>query len=419
MSGHPWIAHEWLAEIAYAGAFNLAGHAGLSAVVSLALMALAAVLFAYLRPRTGPIAMLVGFAALYLILQPFYLARPHVVAWILLAGWSAALLNARDNGRPPPWWLLAPMLVWTNLHASFLIGFVIAAAIGLDDCIAHRWSFERVRRWALFGIASLLVSLINPNGWHGLVYPLSVSGMTSLPAITEWQASTPGVTPFFYAVFVPALGAVLLKRPQFKAGELLLLLLTLLMAFLHIRHQPVFAILALLIVTPKFSAGQPELRSSSSNRQWIGGAALAALAVAGIRAAIPLTPKESYSNPRGLLAHIPSDLRTKPVFNEYSMGGPLILAGIQPYIDGRSDMYGDAFTAEYLKIVGGDRSAFETAVRRYDIKWTMLQNGDGLNRVLDASPQWKRIYSDRVGVIHARSDPPPLEDKRDEREDDR
>ena len=29
------------------------------------------------------------------------------------------------------------------------------------------------------------------------------------------------------------------------------------------------------------------------------------------------------------------------MLNGYSMGGPLILSGIRPYIDGRGDMYGD------------------------------------------------------------------------------
>lgn len=407
MPGHPWIAHEWLAEIVYAAAYNFAGHAGLAAVVSAALMGLACITFAYLRPRTGPTAMLLGFAALFLVLQPFYLARPHVIAWVLLAGWSATLLNARDKGQPPPWWLLGLMLVWTNLHASFLMGFVIAAAIGLDDCIAHRWSLDRLKRWFLFGIASVLVSLLNANGLHGLLYPLNVQSMTSLPAISEWQPSSPRVSLFFYLVFVPALGALLLKRPRFRVGELLLLLATLGLAFTHLRHQPVFAILAVLIVTPKFSSREQAAPAASSSWGWIGGGVLAALAIVGVRAAIPLTPKESYSNPRSLIAHIPPELRSQPVFNEYSMGGPLILAGIKPFIDGRSDMYGDAYTAEYLKIVDGDPKAFDRAVKRYDICWTMLQTGDRLNALLDASPDWERIYSDRVGVIHVRRQAAP------------
>ena len=45
-----------------------------------------------------------------------------------------------DQGRPPPLWLALPMLVWANLHGSFILGFAIAGAIALDALIAARWN---------------------------------------------------------------------------------------------------------------------------------------------------------------------------------------------------------------------------------------------------------------------------------------
>ena len=110
----------------------------------------------------------------------------------------------------------------------------------------------------------------------------------------------------------------------------------------------------------------------------------------------------TFSNPRGLIAHIPPELRSQPVLNEYSMGGPLILAGIRPYIDGRADMYGDAFVQDYLKTTAGDWATFSKVVDKYGLRWTILQNNNGLIRELDRSGEWRRIYSDKVGVIHVR-----------------
>ena len=72
------------------------------------------------------------------------------------------------------------------------------------------------------------------------------------------------------------------------------------------------------------------------------------------------------------------------------------------FIDGRADMYGDAFFSDYLKIVDGDMPRFEGVVRRYGIRWTILQTDNRLLPLLDASPDWRRLYSDRVGVIHVR-----------------
>ena len=95
-------------------------------------------------------------------------------------------------------------------------------------------------------------------------------------------------------------------------------------------------------------------------------------------------------------------MRTQAVFNGYNFGGPLILAGIKPYIDGRADMYGDAFVLEWWDIVSGDMPKFDRAVRKYDIRWTLLSPKEPLVKQLDASPQWRRYYSDKVGVIHVR-----------------
>jgi hypothetical protein len=103
------------------------------------------------------------------------------------------------------------------------------------------------------------------------------------------------------------------------------------------------------------------------------------------------------------LAAVPADLRGKPVMNGYSFGGPLILAGMRPYIDGRSEMYGDAFFLDYMQISDGDMARFSRAVDRYGIRWTMLPNDDAsLIKQLDSSPEWRRLYSDKVGVIHVR-----------------
>jgi len=55
-----------------------------------------------------------------------------------------------------------------------------------------------------------------------------------------------------------------------------------------------------------------------------------------------------------------------------------------------------------MKIVDGDLPTFNAAVRKYGISWTMLQEGNRLLPLLDESPEWKRVYSDRVGVIHVR-----------------
>lgn len=407
MTGKPWIAFEWGSEVIYATAYNLAGHAGLAAVVALALMALFGTLFWYLRDKAGPVALLVAFGGTYLVLQPFIMARPHVLAWPFLAFWSALMFRYRDQGRPPPLALALFVFVWANLHGSYFAGFVVSAACALDALVAVNFERKAFLRWLLFGILILVAALLNANGIEGVLYPLQVSGMDTLPAIGEWQPSSPRSTPVFYFLLLSVTGALLWKRPKFTPGELLLLLFTLALAFTHIRHQSVFIILAAMIVTPKLASpvreqAGPMFASAAEARAWGAAAAAAALAIVSVRTIMPLQPRETFSNPRGLIAHVPPELRSQPVLNDYSMGGPLILAGIRPFIDGRSDMYGDDYFKIYLKMNDGDWATFNRMVKKYGFRWTILQKENRLVEKLDASPEWRRVYSDKVGVIHVR-----------------
>jgi len=84
------------------------------------------------------------------------------------------------------------------------------------------------------------------------------------------------------------------------------------------------------------------------------------------------------------------------------MGGPLILSGIRPYVDGRGDMYGDELVVGYKHILEGDPAALAAAERRWGIRWAVLPaDSRKLIALLDRSG-WRRIYRDQVGVIYVR-----------------
>ena len=103
-----------------------------------------------------------------------------------------------------------------------------------------------------------------------------------------------------------------------------------------------------------------------------------------------------------------ADLRKQPVINGWTMGGPLILAGIRPYVDGRGDMYGDELVLDYSRIANGDPERFAEAVRRWDIRWTILPHeSEKLIALLDSSPNWRRLHQTDAGIVHVRTEPRP------------
>jgi hypothetical protein len=401
-AGHPWVATEWLAEVVQASAFNLAGYAGLATLVSATLIATNAIVFFHLQRRSAalPWATLL---AMNVVLAPLVMARPHVLAWPLLAGWTVVLLAYAEKGRPPPLWWASILVVWTNLHTSFPLAAPIGAAIAFDSLMAVKW--KTLREWVIFALVSLAAVCANANGLRGILQPFHISGLEMLTVIGEWSPTTTHNTPEFFVILLAGLGLLLWRGVRIPVGRLALLLVTLGVAFVHMRHQSAFIILATCIIPPLIRSGRPA-------RQVPAWLLLGALPLLAARALLPLVPPENGANPRGLIAAVPPQLRSQPVFNDYLFGGPLILAGIRPYIDGRAEMYGDAFVMDYAKALKGDFARFNRAVDRYDIRWTILARDDALAQQVESSGQWRRIYADDVGVIDIRIAPQSADRRR-------
>jgi len=399
-AGKPWVPIEWLAEVVMAAAFRLAGYSGIAALATAALIGLhAAIYFNAVRfIRLWPAVVLVVLTDIVLI--PMMLARPHLLAWTLIAWWTWLMLRAHEKGRAPPLPVALLMILWANLHGSFAIGLVIAAAFGLEALISQADRKAALRDWGLFGAACLAAIFVNANGVEGVLHPLRIANLAMLPLIDEWKPSSPQVTPYFFYVLATALVLMWWRRPRLHPVRWALLAFLLIMAMLQVRHQAVLAIVSAMLMPTGFGlAGEPSLERRLPILAALGGACLIL-----VRTMLPIALPENEANPWRLIAAVPTELRSQPVLNGYAMGGPLILSGIRPYVDGRGDMYGDELVVGYKRITEGDAGAFSDAVRRWDIRWAILpRRYQKLIAVLDRTPGWRRVKEDTAGVIYVRS----------------
>lgn len=405
-AGRPWHAHEWLAEAIMAATHAADGWSGLAFLTAASVTALMLTVGIEVRRWVSPLALAVILLALFATLAPYILARPHVLAWPLLAGWAVLLMRAREAGRAPPLAAAVLMLVWANLHASFIFGLLLIGPFALEALVEEVDKRATILRWGAFGLLSLLLACLTPHGPAGLIFPLQVSVMEALPLISEWRPTLlTEKRNFQLALFATILFALArgLKVPLIR---LLLLIALLYLAFEHVRHQALLAILGALLLAEPIGRIGPPARIPAPRLPDSGKLALAlaviVLIVGAARIAVPMERPDSSSNPHSAIAQIPPALRTRPVLNSYGFGGPLILAGIRPYIDGRADMYGDAHILEHDRIVRGDRAAFDAAVRRWDIGWTIVMPKAPLAAMLDRTPGWRRVYADKWAVIHVR-----------------
>ena len=106
---------------------------------------------------------------------------------------------------------------------------------------------------------------------------------------------------------------------------------------------------------------------------------------------------------------MPPALRDEPALNGYGFGGYLIGAGVRPFIDGRADMYGDAFLDLYGKIAAGDQTALDDALTRWRVAWTIFPPSEPIVAVIDREPGWRRLYADKFAVVQVREDAPGAE----------
>jgi hypothetical protein len=399
-AGKPWVPIEWLAELIYGAAYSLARYGGVAALVTAALMALHAIIFANAFRNVRP---LIAIVAMDFVLVPMLLARPHVLVWPLLAFWLWLMLRARENDRAPPIAAALLMTFWANLHGSFVLGLAIAGLFGLEALVFSSDRVRVLRQWVPFAIACIAATLLNANGLAGVVHPLRMENMQTLPLIDEWKPSNPKVTPFFFAVLALTLAFIAWKRPRLLWTRWLLLAGMLGLALLQVRHQAMLAIIAAMILPQGLKRNSLEAPSVDRSAVAMAWAVAAALIIA--RAVLPLSPPENETNPWKLIAAVPPQYRSQPVLNGYSMGGPLILAGVRPYIDGRGDMYGDALVSDYVRITSGDEAAFNDAVRRWNISWVIVPHRSHLVELLDRSAGWRRLASDEAGVVFVRRAP--------------
>jgi hypothetical protein len=396
-AGKPWIPIEWLSEVFYASAYRLHGYSGVAALVTAALIGLHAVVYFHASRWIRTALLLI--VAMDFVLIPMLSARPHVLTWPLLAFWTWLMLKAREQDGAPPLIAALLMALWANMHGGFVFGLAIAAAFALEALVDSQDKARALREWLVFGIACAAAVFINGNGAEGVFHPLRFTQLQMLPLIDEWKPSSPATTPFSFAALAITLALIAWKRPRLPWVRWLLLAALLGLAILQARHQAMLAIVAAMVLPGGFSSG-PTAQTADRNTVWLimAGAALLVL----VRTLLPLSPPENETNPWKLIALVPPELRSQPVLNGYSMGGPLILSGIRPYVDGRGDMYGDDLVIGYARIMDGDPQAFSSAVARWNIRWAIVPNQSRLIPLLGHTPGWRRVLSDRAGVVYVR-----------------
>ena len=181
------------------------------------------------------------------------------------------------------------------------------------------------------------------------------------------------------------------------------------MACLHLRFLLIFIPFFLPLVAVIFARWLPAYDRKKDI--YFMNAALMALVLLGIWRFFPtrsdLDQKIAQDFPVNAVNYMRQHAVPDPLFHSYGFGGYLIYSRWPEhkiFIDGRADPFerGGVFI-DYLYIVELHPGAL-SVLRHYGIRSVLLQRGENLIGVLDASPEWTRVYADDVSVLFVRRD---------------
>jgi len=427
VAGQPWITHEWLTEVILYAVYAFAGQRGL--ILLFAGIIAAAFALSYLQCDGRPYL-----ASFVVVLAAISSAvtwgvRPQMLS-VLLSAVFLLVLHLNGKGNSKYLWLLPPlMVVWANVHGSFLLGVVYVAAHAIGATLDHSFArseeaklpWKDIRRLAAVALLTAAAPVVNPNGIRLLIYPFGTLGSPAMQQyIMEWFSPDFHLAQFLpFALYVLILLATLsLSRRRPTTTDLIFMVGFGYASLRSARQIPFFVLTTTPMLTSQLlhvwrDSGLPNLsvtRMRSRGRallvvNWailaallVGAAALAGHALLGNTAA----QRDAF--PVAAVDFLEASETSGNIYNLYHWGGYLIWR-LYPerkvFIDGRADVYGDAFIDEYLRIYQLRRDWQQPLEKRH-VDVVLIDVESPLSIMLNEKVEWHRAYSDEQAVVYLR-----------------
>ncbi len=235
MPGYPFVDHEWIVHVTQYLLYKQGGAVALGIFFMIPLLL---TVWLVTRKATTPwksIHVLLLGAALLQIFIP----KPSLFT-LLFVAIEMILIKSAWRWRRAALALL--FLLWANIHGGFLYGLGIYVLWESGQIIESR----RISPHALLGVAAATIAtLLTPYGihlWAGVLE--SVADVRLRTSVSEWQSSFTVI--HLGTMFVVSIYATVLwyHRKALRPTELMLLLITFLMALSSRRNLPIWIVLA-------------------------------------------------------------------------------------------------------------------------------------------------------------------------------
>jgi hypothetical protein len=416
-AGSPWVAHEWLSEIAFFEIWQHSGAAGL--IIFSSFVTTAGFLLLYWRCRAMPHWAAAAVALGALAAAPAWGVRPQMFTF----AFASLLLWLLERGQDRPrllLWIPPLFLLWLNLHAGFALGPALLIAFGAGlvwEAAVGETAWVEVRpqlvRLLLALLACLALVPLNPSGAQLYRYPLDVirsAGMRSF--IVEWLPPD-----FHQLLYLPVFlmwGALLVVLGRSRSRPRGRLLTPLFLAFVAsldaVRHIPILVLLAIPVIAAAFPVtapmSRPWLLSPDPKKVQLAfrAAILILLACFAVIRWDSLIRKQSRTEAELFPYQAVEFLRSHPVpsrlFVYYDWGGYAIWK-LYPeqrvFIDGRADLYGDDLLNQFQQ-AAQLRAGWDKVLEQWGVQ-AVLVPPSALAEGLLLDDRWHAEYRDKQAIL--------------------
>lgn len=428
-SQFPFHAHEWLASLAFYFLDHWLGQRNLIFVKGLLGLALFGLCWrlSFRLNRSLFASVVVSLAAMVAANYRCYL-RPELFAQLFTVIVLSLLVEFKAGGGWRNLLACVPVaLLWANIHGSFPVALVLAAAFAAGAAIEGLAATNNGRlrasarsAWPYLICAALmaLVMLLNPYGARLFRFAWDLENAAFLRSyIYEWTPTLHGMFVgsrgfwAFLAFLIFSTAVLFVGRRNVPVAGWLLLLGFGILALRTQRHIVFFAMVSVYPLSAAFRSLVARFEASSAAH----GAILALLvASAGLivrygnlYGGYPYyVVSNNFSLP--LVEFLDRPRLRGNVLNSYELGSELIYRyypRLRPAIDSRVDVYGEKYFLELLRL-NSDERALKAFIARYHVDYILLLQRDfdlGIRHMLNLRDDgWRIIFADGKVVMLGR-----------------
>ncbi len=426
--GDPLTPHEWLADVVFAIAHRAAGLDGIVWITALVI----GVTFwlVYQNSKNLSSMSLLALAGTILAAAAsslHWLSRPHIFTIFFTVIWTAELEKMRIGIRKN--WVIFPviMLIWVNTHGAFIAGILIWTCYFVGSILDQKFSWQGIKHFLGIGLSSLLVSLVNPDGFGIWKTGFGFLGNQYLVSHTAeylppdfHQIST---WPFLLLILI-SIGVLAISNKKMNASHILLISGWTALALYSARNIPLYAVIVVPILvtvgadylqgnklkgaSEKFIALQSRLtdiEKSLKSGLWSGIVVMVVglLLMRGFTLDFQNKGNQFLDDvfPVKAVDWVEKNQLPGEGFNYFPWGGYLLYR-IWPdklvFIDGQTDFYGEELTRQYEQVITLSEG-WEDVFKEYQINWVLMPAQSELIQHLQKLGDWHTVYQDQFSTI--------------------